>query len=174
MAAIPPTRGERQIGRPSLSGGAFRPAQLAVLSLATLAACEASPPEQYQVGSTRYSIPADHLSAGRTEPEVFIRIRAPERGYELVFDQRTSGKFDDRGNPVVFSISDSAGQQLRYLRSDAGTIVRRGGANPYAGCGTSMEVPGATWSLLIPSGRLPEARRIAKQARADLRSYQMR
>lgn len=146
----------------------------AMLALFATAACGEGPPRQYEIGSATYSIPAAETLSVRTDPKFFIRISPPERSYDLIFDARLVDQVDSRGNPVIFSISDSPDQQLRYFRSEEGMIVCRNRAHPYGGCGASLEAAGATWSVLIPPARLAHAEEIIEQAGSDLKSYRMR
>ena len=98
--------------------------------LLVLAGCGGETEERLTVGGTLYAIPSAHVSTVTRSPHVFVRVKHPERPYDLVFDSRTQGATDPNGAPVIFSINDGQSPGVHYHRSAAGTVICRRAVNP--------------------------------------------
>lgn len=147
---------------------------LGACALLTLWGCSEGPDQPLQIGHAHYVFPPSHIMAMRQRPELFVRIRRPGEVFDIVYDGRTAASRDTRGVPVVFSISDSGTYPLDYYRTSSGTLVCRRATNPHGGCGATLVEAGASWSVLIPPARASEVGRIVAEARAALKSYQVR
>lgn len=154
-------------------GGAVKHAALLLpLFLLAAAACAPEGHERLTAGERTYGIPSDHISTLTREPHTFVRIKHPERPYDLVFDSRTQGATDARGAPVIFSINDGKSPGIQYFRSGVGIVTCRRAVNPRGGCGIKLSHGRNEWSLIFPEKRVGEAESFVRDAAALLDRYQ--
>jgi hypothetical protein len=60
-----------------------------------------------KIGDAVYRVPERHILSLTEAPHQFVRIKDPERRFELVYDSRTQGRDDALGWPVLFSLNDA-------------------------------------------------------------------
>lgn len=129
--------------------------------------------ERLTAGNTVYAIPSRHVSTATREPHTFVRIKHPERPYDLIYDSRSQGVTDARGAPVIFSINDGRSPGIEYYRSRLGTITCRRAVNPRGGCGTKLQHGGNEWSIVFPERRRGEAEAFIRDAVSLLQRYEV-
>lgn len=142
--------------------------------LLAVSACGPETTERLTAGSRTYAIPSRHISTVTREPHVFVRIKHPERPYDLVYDSRTQGATDAAGAPVIFSINDGQSPGIERYRSGVGIITCRRAVNPRGGCGVKLTHGSNEWSLLFPEKRLQDAERFTRDAASLLNQYEIR
>ncbi|MGI8704595.1 MAG: hypothetical protein ACR2JJ_02145 [Sphingomicrobium sp.] len=125
-----------------------------------------------KIGEAVYWIPHKHILSLTGEPHQFVRVKDPERRFELVYDSRTQGKDDARGWPVLFSLNDGRAPQIeRHSNKDLEVVCRRA-VNPRGGCGVRISHQGADWAVLFPRAHFGAAQAIRDQALEDLKAYE--
>jgi len=134
-------------------------------------ACEGRSTEVFELDGSRYSIPEAHLSSASRGPPAFIRIKHPEKPYDLVYDGRGQGAQHGPGVPRLFSVNDEGQDGVAYRKGPGGTIVCREAVNPKGGCGLRIAHKGVAWTLLFPIARAGEASRFEQDAAALLNGY---
>ena len=134
-------------------------------------ACEKRSVETFTVDGRTYSVPSRHLSSSSREPHVFLRIKHPEKPYDLVYDDRTPGAQLGPGVPRLFSINDEDQTGVEYRDLPDGTLVCRKAVHPKGGCGLRFQHHGVEWILLFPIGRAGEAALFKRDATALLDDY---
>jgi hypothetical protein len=127
-----------------------------------------------EIGGRHYVFPPETVSSSTAGPPVFVRLRPGGGAFEIVHDGRLSGKHDRAGVPHIFSVNDHGGHDLVYARSNRSIVVCRRASSPTGGCGTWVQYGGVTWSVLFPESRAGEADEFARQAAAELRTYDTR
>lgn len=137
----------------------------------SVVSCGSETEERLTTGDRTYLIPSQHISTVTREPHIFVRIKHPERQYDLIYDSRSQGRTDPQGAPVVFSINDGQSPGLVYFRSRAGMIVCRRAANPRGGCGLKLTHGKNEWSLVFPENLLNESAQFVRDASAQLQRY---
>jgi hypothetical protein len=136
-----------------------------------LTACGGQTVEKLTAGGQTYIIPSGQVTTVTREPHTFIRVTDQSLPYELIYDSRLQGKRDRSGAPVVFSINDGERPGVQYHQTEVGTIICRRAPNARGGCGYQLQHGENEWSLLIPTGRLDEADRLAAHASSLLQRY---
>lgn len=139
-----------------------------------LAACASgdTPVTTISLGDATYRVPDAHILSVSREPHQFVRIKPPERTFELVYDSRTAGQTDGFGWPVIFSLNDESAPNIDRHEGGDLMIVCREAVNPRGGCGLKVTHHGAEWTVLFPRGQFGTARAIRQRALAVLESYQ--
>lgn len=135
--------------------------------------CGQETEERLTTGSRAYAIPSEHIGTVTREPHTFVRIKHPERPFELVYDSRSQGVPDARGAPTIFSINDGSSQGIDYHRSEVGIITCRRAASPGGGCGVKLKHGESEWSVLFGRSLLGKADQIAVDAVALLDHYEI-
>lgn len=124
------------------------------------------------LGEANYRVPDAHIRSVTREPHQFVRIKPPERSFELIYDSRTAGQADRFGFPVIFSLNDKSAPSIdRHLRGDL-MVVCRQAVNPRGGCGLRVTHRGAEWAVLFPNAHSEAADVIRAQALATLGAYE--
>jgi len=143
------------------------------LALTTLAfvGCSNTASQVFAIDGQRYSVPAAHLLSGSREPHLFMRIRHPDRAYDLVLDERLQVAQNGPGVPRLFSINDGDAAGVEYYGRPTGTVVCRKAVPPNGGCGLRLVHSGVHWTVLFPVARLSEAETIQQDAARLLDSY---
>lgn len=145
---------------------------LFALSL-SIGGCGPETEERLTAGSRTYAIPSRHISTVTREPHTFVRVKHPDRPYDLIYDSRSQGVTDRRGAPVIFSINDGQSPGIDYYRSGVGVVTCRRAVNPRGGCGLKLRHGENEWSLIFPESRLGEAEQFARDASSLLQRYDM-
>lgn len=162
-------------GKKRAFGGSRPAAALAAVPAALAAsACEGPARQEYRIGAATYSFPQSDVRSARSRPDLFIRINPSDAPYELVYDAASADLLDAHGSPVIFSVSDEDHAAVRRMRVGGLLLLCRAAPHPRSGCGTSVHVNGAVWSVLIPSARVGDAEQLVERARATLNSYRVR
>jgi hypothetical protein len=130
-----------------------------------------APSSEIEIGETRYSVAAGHISSLSREPHQFIRIKPPESQFDLVYDSRTTGRRDRFGWPLIFSLNDERGPDIYRHRRDDLSIVCREAVHPRGGCGFKLSHAGAEWTVLFPNDQLEAASVIRQRAIRALDGY---
>lgn len=125
-----------------------------------------------KIGDAVYRVPAKHILSLTEEPHQFVRIKDPQRSFELVYDSRTQGKEDPRGWPVLFSLNDGQAPQIERHSSRDLKVVCRRAVNPRGGCGVRISHEGADWTVLFPRAHFERAQAVRDQALEDLEAYE--
>lgn len=148
--------------------------RLPVLILALhLAGCAAEErTTSLKVGDRVYRVPDSHIRSLTEEPHQFVRIKSPERSFELVYDSRTQDRDDPIGWPVLFSLNDAGAPNIKRHASRGLKVVCRQAVNPRGGCGFRISHRGADWAVLFPTAQLGQAHSISDRAEAALREYE--
>jgi hypothetical protein len=133
--------------------------------------CGAPAAEVFMVDGRTYTVPSRHLRSSGREPHVFMRIKHPDRPYELVYDSRAPGAQQGPGVPRLFSVNDEEQSGVEYYPGPGGTIVCRRAVHPKGGCGMRLEHGGVEWTLLFPVARTGEAASFKREATALLDRY---
>lgn len=139
-----------------------------------LAACAPgdAPVTTLSLGEATYRVPDAHIRSVTREPHQFVRIKPPERNFELIYDSRTAGRGDRFGFPVIFSLNDKSAPSIdRHLRGDL-MVVCRQAVNPRGGCGLKVRHNGAEWAVLFANAQSDAAHAIRQEALAALSEYQ--
>jgi hypothetical protein len=139
-----------------------------------LAACAAGEDQVTAItlGGASYQVPDAHIRSSTEEPHQFVRIKPPERSFELIYDSRTAGQTDRFGFPVIFSLNDEKAPNIdRHVRGDF-MVVCRQAVNPRGGCGLKVSHGGAEWAVLFPNAQSDAANAIREQALATLAAYE--
>lgn len=144
---------------------------MTALTLLAVAACGDRAIERFAIDGRRYSVPAAHLVSGSREPHVFIRIKHPDRAYDLVFDSRLQGAQSGPGVPRLFSINDGDEAGVEYHDRPTSTVICRKAVPPNGGCGLRLDHAGVHWTVLFPASRLSEAESIEQDATRLLDRY---
>jgi hypothetical protein len=134
-------------------------------------ACAERSVERFELEGSTYSIPSHHLSSSNREAYTFLRIKPPEKPYELVYDSRAPGAAQGPGVPRLFSVNDEEQSGVEYRQVGKTTIVCRKAVNPKGGCGLRMRHLGVDWALLLPMARVEEAASLERDAAALLDGY---
>lgn len=147
---------------------------VALALLLVTASCSAgeSPVTTISLGEARYSVPDSHIISASREPHQFVRIKPPDREFELLYDSRTASQSDQFGWPVIFSLNDGRAPNIKRHALGDLVVVCREAVNPKSGCGIRVGHAGAEWTVLFAVGRLNEARVIRQRALAALNAYQ--
>ena len=143
-----------------------------VLPLA-LAACASgeTPITTISLGDATYRVPDAHILSVSREPHQFVRIKPPERTFELVYDSRTAAQTDRFGWPVIFSLNDERAPNIDRHGGDL-MVVCREAVNPRGGCGLKVTHRGAEWTVLFPRAQFAAAHVIRQRALAVLADYE--
>jgi hypothetical protein len=153
---------------PALIGGIL----VATAGLGTIATLSSgSEAEQVAVGGRSLVIPASHVTSLAREPHLFVRIKPPDKPFDIVHDSRGTGRHDRTGVPHIFSVNDAAQHDVWYARDERTLVVCRRASSPVGGCGTWLTYGGARWSILFPESRIREADRFVREATTILRTY---
>ncbi len=118
-----------------------------------------------------YAVPTPHVKSHTSAPHRFMRIKAPDRNFELTYDDRLLQRTAPNGWPVIFSLNDGAAPNLAYLERDGHKIVCRRASAPKGGCGFRLDHRGTEWSVLFPIDRLSAFDEVRTNATAQLDSY---
>ena len=118
-----------------------------------------------------YDVPAAHVKSHTSSPHQFIRVKAPDRNFELAYDDRLLQRSAPNGWPVIFSLNDGAAPNLAFLERNGHKIVCRRASAPKGGCGFRLDHRGTQWSVLFPQERLPSMHAVRSNATAQLDSY---
>ena len=121
-----------------------------------------------------YVVPTAHVKSHTITPHQFIRIKEPDRPFELAYDDRLLQRTGPSGWPVIFSLNDGAAPNLEYLESGGHKVVCRRASAPIGGCGFRLVHQGTQWSVLFPQERLPSVDEVRSNAMAQLDSYLLR
>lgn len=122
-----------------------------------------------RVGDGTYRVPDAHILSVSREPHQFVRIKPPERTFELVYDRRTAARTDRFGWPVIFSLND---ERAPNIDRHEGGVVCREAVNPRGGCGLKVTHGGAEWTVLFPRAHFAAAQDIRQRALAVLAAYE--
>lgn len=147
---------------------------LTLLLTLILAACaDGEPPvTTLSLGEANYRVPDEHIVSVSSEPHQLVRIKPPERSFELVYDSRTAGQTDRFGWPAIFGLNDERAPNVdRYARGDLVVVCQRA-PSPKGGCGLKVKHRGAEWTVLFPNAQAPAAHLIRQRALAVLAGYQ--
>lgn len=145
----------------------------ALLAAVTMSAGACAEPgaEAFAVEGRIYSVPSDHLRSSSRDPHLFVRIKHPDRPYDLVYDARSARAHQWPGVPRLFSINEENPSAVEYRRGPGGTIGCRKATPPKGGCGLRVEHRGVEWTLLFPIARVDEAEAFHRDAVALLDQY---
>lgn len=148
--------------------------RLLVLILAFLlpGCAPGQPTTSFKVGNAVYDVPDSHIRSLNEEPHQFVRIKGPERSFDLVYDSRTQGLDDPIRWPVLFSLNDAGAPNIERHASGRLKVVCRRAVNPRGGCGFRLSHRGADWAVLFPTAQLGQAHAISDQAEVALREYE--
>lgn len=134
-------------------------------------ACETRSVETFTVDGKTYSVPSSHLSSSSREPHLFVRIKHPDKPYDLVYDGRAPGAQLGPGVPRLFSINDEDQSGVEYSDLPDGMLVCRKAVHPKGGCGLRFRHLDVEWILLFPIARAGEANSFKRDAAALLDDY---
>ena len=153
---------------PVLFGGML----IAVAVLAGLGALLYDPAhETLKVGDRTFVIPPSEISSLTRDPHLFVRIRLPDRPFEIAHDARAASRRDRTGVPHIFSVNDHGEHDVWYARDGRSLVACRRATTPIGGCGTWVSYGGVTWSILFPESRIGEADSFAREAVDRLNRY---
>lgn len=124
-----------------------------------------------KLGEATYRLPDSHIRSITREPHQFVRLKAPEHSFELVYDSRIDGRAGPQGWPVIFSLNDDRAPNVERLVHGDLKIVCRRAVNPRGGCGIEVRHGGTDWDVLFPRDRMPQAHSIEREALAALDLY---
>lgn len=156
---------------PALFGGMF----LAVVALVSFGSLLYEPTdESIQIGERTYLFPPAAVASIRRDPQLFIRVRPPDKPFELVHDARAIGRQSATGVPHIFSVNDHGEHDVWYSRDGRSLVLCRRASSPAGGCGTWINYGGAIWSVLFPESRRGNADEFAREATALLQKYDTR
>ena len=155
----------------SLAMAALKQKFVLALVLLASSACGKPAAEVFVLDGRTYSVPSEQVTASNREPHTFVRIKNPEKPYELVYDSRAQGAQHGPGVPRLFSINDEDQSGVDYYRGSNGTIVCRKAVAPKGGCGVRLNHGGVEWTVLFPAARLSEAPKLERDALALLDAY---
>ena len=142
------------------------------LAVALASCADAARDSPLVIDGIAYSVPVTHAqSRAGTPPLQFIRIRPPDRPFELIHDHRTAKKVATNGWPVIFSLNDGTAPTVEHAESDGLKIVCVRAPAPAGGCGFRLSDRGAEWTVLFPQMHLASAGRIRDEAAAQLQAY---
>ena len=142
------------------------------LALTLLGCAGGEPTRSLKVGDALYRVPVAQITSLTEEPHQFVRIKPPDRNFELIYDSRTAVKTDRFGWPVIFSLNDERAPGIhRHARGNL-MVVCRQAVHPNAGCGVKVAHRGAEWSVLFADAHLEEALVIRHRALAALTAYE--
>ena len=151
---------------------ATKPSLPLALALLALSACaKPSAAEVFVLDGKTYSVPSAHVTSSNREGYTFVRIKNPDKPYELVYDNRAQGAEHGPGVPKLFSVNDEDQAGVDYHRGSNGTIVCRKAVAPEGGCGVRLKHRGTEWTILFPVARLGEASTLEPDALALLDRY---
>lgn len=149
----------------------FRWSFLATLVLVAGGACGKPSAEAFVLDGKTYSMPSEHVTSSTREPHMFVRIKNPDKPYELVYDSRSQGAEHGPGVPKLFSVNDEDQSGVEYHRGSNRTIVCRRAVAPEGGCGVRVNHEGTEWTVLFPVAHLGQAARLERDALALLEQY---
>lgn len=129
--------------------------------------------ERFQVGSQQLAVPSSHVRSITREPHGFVRIKHPDAQFELVYDSRLTGAWDEKGIAQIFSVNEDAAPGVEYHQIAETLVVCRKAPAPNGGCGTKLKFGDADWTVLFPEASLKDAPLIARKASEVLNSYQI-
>ena len=129
--------------------------------------------ERLQVGKQQLAVPSTHVRSIIREPHKFVRIKHPDTQFELVYDSRLAGEWDQQGIARIFSVNHAAAPGIEYHQIGGTLVVCRKAPAPNGGCGTKLRFGDADWRVLFPEARLQEAPLILRQASKVLSDYKM-
>jgi hypothetical protein len=135
--------------------------------------CAAQADTALDIGGASYSFPASHVRSVTNEDEDhrFVRVRPPERNFDLIYDSRIAGKSDLEDWPQVFSLNDEGKPNVdRHVVGDLKLVCRRA-VNPRSGCGIEVRHRGIVWNAVFPRKYKMEAKTIEREALVLLGSY---
>ena len=118
-----------------------------------------------------YAVPTAHMISHTNTPHQFIRIKHPDRPFELAFDSRSAQRTAPNGWPVIFSLNDGTAPNVDYVESAGHKVVCRRAPAPVGGCGFRMIVHAGDWSVLFPPDQLANIGAIRSQAARQLETY---
>lgn len=121
-----------------------------------------------------YAVPESHVQSRADAPFRFVRIKPPDRPFELVFDSRSLKRTDRNGWPVIFSLNDGTAPNIDYAESEGLRIVCTRAPAPGGGCGFKLSDHRTEWTVLFPQIHLPAAGRIQEDAASQLQAYRRR
>ncbi len=123
------------------------------------------------IGDATYRIPAGQINSLSRDPHQFVRITAPDRTFDLIYDSRTAAQADRAGRPIVFSVNDDRKPGVEHYRHGNLMVVCRRAVDPDGGCGLKVFHRGAEWTVLFPNAHLSAADAIRRRALGVLDSY---
>lgn len=124
-----------------------------------------------QIGEKQYIVPSTHVSSVLREPHQFIRVRPPEREFDLVYDSRLAGRSNQHAFPVIFSVNDEQAPDVEHHTIEGLTVVCRRAVHPQGGCGMKLQHHSVEWAVLFPFARRSEASVIRGRALEALNAY---
>lgn len=142
----------------------------ALASVWLLASCtNAAQSVRIKMGETEYHLPKSHLLANRASPNRFVRISAPERPFDLIYDSRHRPVGRD-GIPLLFSVSEHSSNADRHFVGGL-TVLRRRASAPNDSCAFELPHGGVRWTVLFPSAHFGRTHEIREDALAALEQY---
>jgi hypothetical protein len=118
-----------------------------------------------------YLFPGAHVRSAIDEDHRFVRIKHPERSFELIYDSRIAGKTDVENWPQIFSLNDEGKPNVdRHAVGELKMVCRRA-VHPRGGCGIEVRHRGTVWNAVFPRKDKMEAQTIKREALALLDSY---
>ncbi|HVL29976.1 MAG TPA: hypothetical protein VM326_04575 [Sphingomicrobium sp.] len=118
-----------------------------------------------------YAVPESHVQSRADAPFRFVRIKPPDRPFELVFDSRSLKRTDRNGWPVIFSLNDGTAPNIDYAESGDIKIVCVRASAPGGGCGFKLSDQGTEWTVFFPQMLLSSAGKIQEEAVLQLQTY---
>ena len=125
------------------------------------------------LSGVKYAVPEAHITSKSSKPHQFVRIKPPETSFELIYDSRTTGRSDQRGWPMIFSLNDERAPDVDRYSNEHLQVVCRKAVNPQGGCGLRVSHRGAEWGVLFPGDHLNSAGVIRQRALDTLARYEM-
>ena len=128
--------------------------------------------ERFSVGGRQFAVPSAHVHSMNREPHGFVRIKHPEARFELVYDSRLEGAWDEQGIYRIFSVNDGGAPAVEYHQKAGTLVVCRRAPSPRGGCGTKLRYGDGDWTVLFPYALLEEADEMLPRAFAVLNEYE--
>jgi hypothetical protein len=123
------------------------------------------------IDGAAYAVPDSHVQSHASAPSQFIRIKPPDRPFELAYDSRSLKRTDHNGWPVIFSLNDGTAPNIDYAESGGIKIVCIRASAPGGGCGFKLSDQGTEWTVLFPHMLLASAANIQEEAALQLQTY---
>jgi hypothetical protein len=118
-----------------------------------------------------YDVPANHVQSHTLAPHLFVRVKAPQRSFELVYDSRSAQRTAANGWPVIFSLNDRTAPHIEYVEVHGQKVVCRKASAPEGGCGFKLIHQGMKWSVLFPQEHLASIGDMQIEAVSQLQIY---